>query len=99
MQAPALKPLKSALAELQEQLGTLQDHVVAHCQFQLSVAEVTKPRHQQQLEKLIQFEHEQMESCAERLQAWTKSADLQHLRSSFQLATAGTPPGDGSPGN
>ena len=48
MQAPALKPLKSALAELQEQLGTLQDHVVAHCQFQLSVAEVTKPRLQQQ---------------------------------------------------
>lgn len=96
---PEIKQLKSKLADLQEQLGTLQDHVVAHCQFQLSLAQVNKSSHQQLLEQLIHFEHEQMEACAARLQEWTQSQDLQLLRSSFHSATPGPASADVSPGN
>jgi CHAD domain-containing protein len=83
-QSQQLHEIAQALSELQTQLGTMQDHVIALQELKRSIKGLRKPSHQQILQDLIEIETCSLAASVATNREWLHSDACRELKQRIQ---------------
>ncbi len=86
--SPQVHDLAIVLSQLQKQLGTLQDHVVAKQEFNCLIACLKKPSHQKRLQARVEIETCGIADNIAILRAWLRSETCRELKECLETVAS-----------